>query len=166
MGQFESCRRILLAFGLMKCAPFVSAMAAVVVLGCSREAPIPPPAPNEQDLNITIGGFIQGGNEQQKMDGVCNTDDTRHVLNCDIYNGLPGWRVTELVIKLAWAPYSDDNVRDYRQRVSILPQTTASLHVLLGTQLPADTKIRGKTLRHYHWLIIGAKAVPAQSAPS
>jgi len=148
----------------VKHATLVSAIAAVVVFGCSREAPIPPPSPIEQDIKITVGGFLQGGNEQQKIDGVCDTDDTRNVLNCDIYNGLPNWRVTELVIKLAWAPYSDENVRDFRARVSILPLTTSSMHVLLGTQLPADTRVLGKILKHYHWLIVGAKAVPAQSA--
>jgi len=127
-----------------------------------QRCPHPAPSPNERDLKITIGGFLQGGNQEQKIDGVCGTDDTRHVLNCDIYNGLPNWRIAELVIKLAWAPYSDDNVRDYRERVSIPPLTTASTHVLLGTQLPADTIILGKILKHYHWLIIGAKAVPVQ----
>jgi hypothetical protein len=141
----------------------LSTFIAVFDLGCSREASTPPPSPHAQDLKITTGGFIQGGDEQQKIDGVCDTDDSRKVLHCDIYNGLSHWQVTELKIKLAWSPYSDDNVRDYREGVSIAPMTTASIQILLGTQLPPDSRINGKILKHYHWLIDGAKAVPAHS---
>jgi len=148
----------------MKRAGLVSPIAAVFFFGCSGVAPIPPKAPIEQDLRITFGGFLQGGDERQKIDGVCNADDTRSVFNCDIYNGLPNWLVTELVIRITWAPYSHGDVRDYRERVSIPPLTTASLNFRLGMQLPDSTSFRGQISRHWDWLVVGAKAIPAQLA--
>jgi hypothetical protein len=107
---------------------------------------------------------MQGGDEHQKIDGVCGTDETRNVLNCDIHNGLQDWRVTELVIRVTWAPYSEDDVRDFRQRISIAPLTTETIHVRLGAQLPTDTYLLGKADSHWSWLVVNAKGVPAQSA--
>jgi hypothetical protein len=140
--------------------------ATLVFIFCScRSASRPTKAPIEQDLRITVGGFLEGGDEQQKLDGVCGTDDTRNVFNCDIYNGLPNWGITELVIRVVWAPYSAGNVRDFREQVSIPPLTTASLRFRLGTQLPEDTMLfHGRTQQHWEWLVVGAKGIPARSA--
>jgi len=43
--------------------------------------------PTARDLPITYGGFISGGDERQKIEGVCTANYGRNVLNCDIYNG-------------------------------------------------------------------------------
>ena len=148
----------------MKRTVLFSVIAAGFAVGCSGVATLPPKAPIEQELKITFGGFLQGGNEQQKIDGVCSTDGTRSVLKCDIYNGLPSWRVTELVIRVTWEPYSDEDVRDFRERVSIPPLTTGTMNFRLGAQLPDNTSLRGQLQTHWSWLVVGAKAVPAQSA--
>jgi hypothetical protein len=132
---------------------FVSVLSAVFFFGCSGVVPIPSKAPVEQELKITYGGFLQGGNEQQKIGGACSLDGTHSVLNCDIYNGLPDWQLTELLISIGWSPYSHEDVRDFRQRVSISPLTTVSVNFRLGIQLPKE----------WSWLIVGAKAIPAQS---
>jgi hypothetical protein len=143
----------------MKPLAFVSVV-AVFLSGCSRTAPAQPEkAPAEQYLNLTLGGFIKGGNEKQTVDGVCSTDNTRNVLNCDIYNGLPDWKITELGFAVTWKPYSDEDARVFRQRVSIAPLTTASVTFRLGTQLPSIQ-------RDWGWQIVGARGVPAQSEPN
>ena len=116
--------------------------------------------PPEQDLRITYGGFLDGGDESQKIEGTCSTDDTRSVLTCDIYNGLPKWQVTALIIRVTWAPYSQADVRDFSERVSIQPLTTGTVRFKLGKQLPADTVFPGRRLSHWNWLIVGARALP------
>jgi hypothetical protein len=118
---------------------------AVVTSGCSPRKPI------ERDLQITLGGFVKGGNEQEKIEGTCTPVETGNVLNCDIYNGLAGWRITELVIRITWAPYSAEDVRDFRQRVTITPLTTVPVNLLLGMQLPG---------MRWGWIVVGAKGVP------
>jgi len=119
--------------------------------------------PAERDLKITLGGFLKGGNEQQTIDGVCGTEPARNVVNCDIYNGLPNWKLTEVVICITWYPYSESEIRYFRQRVSIFPLTTASLSMRIGAQLPADTSIFGKTQQHWSWLVFSAKGIPEPS---
>lgn len=117
-------------------------------------------ASRERSLPLTNGGFIQGGNEHQKVSGICTTDDDRTVLHCDIYNGLPDWKVTGITIRIAWLPYSDDDVRDFKQHAFIEPMTTVPVTVRLGIRLPDDTTERGHKIGHWSWLIVGATAVP------
>lgn len=119
----------------------------------------------EQDLPITIAGFLQGGNEQEKIDGVCGTDETRNVLNCDIHNGLSGWTITESTLGLLYWPYKDDDVRYYRISKAIAPLTTEHISIRLGLQLPPDEMPVGRKtqgIRHWRWLIVRAKGRPAK----
>ena len=99
---------------------------------------------------ITFGGFLKGEDERQKIEGTCRPADFGNALTCDVYNGLPKWRVTELVIRITWAPYSNSDVRDFRERVSIAPLTTVAVSFRLGTQLPVT---------RWSWLVVAAKGV-------
>jgi hypothetical protein len=132
---------------------------------CTPPSQKPVPRPDaEQDLVLTFGGFLQGGDERQKLEGVCGTDQTRNVLSCDIYNGLQGWTVTELTFVITWTPYEEKNKRTFAQRVSIEPLKTEHVDIRLGLQLPPDTQFRnkrgvpiGQPQNHWAWLIVGAK---------
>jgi hypothetical protein len=129
----------------MKITALFCAIAALG-LGRSRRMPI------EQDLQITFGGFMKGGGENEKIEGTRRSIEAGNVLDCDIYNGLPRWRVTEIVIRVSWAPYSAGDVRDFRQHVSITPLTTAALNLRLATQLPGT---------RWGWLVLSAKSIPS-----
>lgn len=116
----------------------------------------------EQDLRITFGGFVEDHPEGGKLEGVCGTDYTRNVLNCDIYNGLLGWTVTEFTIVVTWSPYKDEDKRYYRTPLRIEPFATERCTIRLGVQLPPDEypRYRGRTfpaIRHWSWLIASAK---------
>jgi len=123
------------------------------------QATPPPDQIRERDLILTFGGWVNGGPEDQQVKGVCGSDYTRNVLHCDIYNGLRDWQLTEVTIAVTWAPYGDDDRRDFAQRVSIQPLTTSTINIRLGMQLPADTRMRGTVLNHWGWQIVGAKAL-------
>jgi hypothetical protein len=114
----------------------------------------------EQDLRITVGGFVEDHPEGGKLAGVCATDNTRNVLNCDIHNGLSDWTVTEITLTLTWAPYGNDNKRYYRVPVSIAPLNTEAVSVRLGLQLPPDDVVGTRTMTHWAWLIAGARGTP------
>jgi hypothetical protein len=139
---------------------------AVILTACSGAAPPSEtikPIKQEQDLVITVGGFLKDGPESEKLEGVCGTDHTRNVLNCDIYNGLPNWNVTEVTLEVAWLPYQDENKRFFRNRVSIPPMTTSRVSIKLGMLLPPDDVIKPRaalpptTFTHWSWIITGAK---------
>jgi hypothetical protein len=127
----------------MRLSALGCAIAAFTALGCSPKKPI------EQDLQITVGGFMKRGDEHEKLKGTCRLVELGSILNCDIYSGLTKWHVTELVIRVTWYPYSEEDVRDFRQQVSISPLTTAPVSLRLGKQL---TDMR--------WVVVGAKGVP------
>jgi hypothetical protein len=141
-------------------------LAAILVSGCSKETPESSNPPAEQNLAITLGGFIQGGDEHQTVDGVCRLDRPRISMTCDIYNGLPQWNITELSIRITWSPYSDSDVRDFRERISIPSLTSGTVSFPLGLQLPDDTVIEGRVLNHWSWIVAAAKGVPAARAPT
>ncbi len=65
----------------------------------------------EQELPLTLGGFLKDGPETEKLDGVCGPDETRNVVSCDVYNGLPAWTITEVTFVVTWSPYKDDDKR-------------------------------------------------------
>lgn len=144
---------------------FVSFVA--VLTACNNATPTPETAAKaskrEEDLVITFGGFLKDGPESEKLDGVCGTDLTRNELNCDIYNGLLSWNITEVTFEITWSPYQDEEKRFFRNRVSIPPMTTSHLSIKLGMQLPPDDMIKTRSnvapthLRHWSWLIAGAK---------
>ena len=139
-------------------------------LACDEKTPsgnVSPRVEPEQDLKITYGGFIQNGPEDQLLDGVCGTDVTRNVVNCDVHNGLMGWNVTEVTFQVI--PTSRDIEQHYyRERVSIAPLQTEHVTLKLGMQLPADTYIKfrsrpgGQTMSHWSWLTVQAKATPSK----
>jgi len=116
----------------------------------------------EEDLVITFGGFLKDGPKTEKLEGVCGTDYTRNVLNCDIYNGLLSWNVTELTFEIVWSPYNEETKRFFRNRISIPPMTTGHVSISLGMQLPPDDvysyrNLPSKTLSHWTWIIAAAK---------
>ena len=133
----------------------------MLTAGCREAAKQPLDEPPEQDLRITFGGFLDGGDEKQKVEGTCSPDSTQTALSCEIYNGLLDWQVTELVIRVTWTPYSQDNVRDFDQRVLISPRSTASVNFKWGTRLPNDTIVRGRALQHWEWLVVGVRGIPS-----
>lgn len=115
-------------------------------------------APAEQDLQITLGGFIQGHPEGGSLAGTCTpTDYTRSEMVCDLYNGIANWNVTPTII-VVWAPYQDDNKRVYRLPVAIPPLTTQRVTFKLGFQLPPDSASRGERLTHWGWTYGPARA--------
>jgi hypothetical protein len=148
-----------------------SRIAAVIVplllcLACTNSAPsaesIPKPKP-EQDLAITFGGFVQNGPEDQLLDGQCQANPARDVLLCDMHNGLMKWNITEITFQVIRTGDREDERHYYRQRIAIAPLQTETVTIKLGMQLPADTQvsIKGrapKTLTHWQWLVVGAKA--------
>ncbi len=142
------------------------ALLILVLFGC-QSAPNTPEKPKasvppDRDLPITYGGFIENHPERGELNGVCGTDDTRNVLNCDIYNGLLDWTVTEITFVVTWAPYNDDDKRYYRETVSIPPLKTGQVSIRLGMQLPIDSVMKYRAqpptrLKHWSWLIAGAR---------
>lgn len=106
--------------------------------------------PAEQELQITLGGFIQDHPGEGTLAGTCNpTDYTRSEMSCDLYNGLSNWKLTQTTIIVVWQPYRDDNKRVYRLPVAIPPLNTQRVTFKLGFQLPADDVFRGG--RQVHW---------------
>lgn len=118
---------------------------------------------NDSDLRITFGGFREGHPDEGKLGGVCSPDLTRNILDCDIYNGLEGWTVTEVTVLITWAPPNEDNKRNFVERVSIAPLTSERVSIRLGLQLPDDTQLivrgrpLGKPVSHWGWQIVSAK---------
>jgi hypothetical protein len=154
----------------MKVHSLVFSFAACALFGCQAtqiyEKPKESPS---QDLRITSGGFIENHPERGTLHGVCETDATRNVLNCDIHNGLWDWTRTEITIGVTWSPPTDDDKGYFRERISIEPLMTSQVSVRLGRQLPPDdiVKSRGlppKTMKHWSWLIADAKGVPLHNS--
>ena len=136
--------------------------------GASPPAANPSTAPHpqaEQDLPITLGGFIHNGPEDQKLDGQCGTNITRDALQCDVHNGLMPWNITELTFQVIRNSDPETEHHYYRERVSIGSLQTETVNIKLGIQLPADTRYtisKGKPIvsSHWNWLIVGAKGTP------
>ena len=119
----------------------------------------------DQELQITAGGFIENHPERGALQGVCVVDQNGNVLNCDIYNGLLDWTVTEITLGVTWFPYNEGDKRYYREAVSIEPMKTRHVSIRLGLQLPQDEKIKRRwksptTIGHWSWLITSAKGLP------
>ena len=150
--------------------PVAAAAVAFALFGCqdvTKTSEKPKDSAQQQDLRITLGGFIENHPERGVLGGVCGTDTTRNVLNCDIYNGLLDWTVTEITLMVGWLPYKDNDKRYYREPVSIESLKTSPVSVRLGLQLPLDTvvELRNRppiTSKHWRWLFVGAKGLPRQ----
>jgi hypothetical protein len=134
----------------------VGVLCIVASFGCGNQsAPASHEEPKrEQVLPLMLGGWLKGGPEAEMVDGVCGTDYTRNVLICDIYNGLPGWTLSEVTLSVAWSPYKDGDSRIFQVPVTIKPRTTERVTVGLGLRLPPDDK-------HWAWQNVGAKGYPA-----
>jgi hypothetical protein len=132
----------------------------LVVGGCHEKSRQDSDIQPESNLRITFGGFIDGGDENERIEGVCRPDVSRTSLSCDMHNGLSRWRVTELVFRIARSPYSEQDARDIRTQVTISPMSTESVIVKLGMRLPEDEVLGGRVLSHWSWLVVGASAVP------
>lgn len=140
---------------------------SLCISSCERPKQISQPkSEDKQDLRITLGGFREGHPDEGKLKGVCSPDLTRNILDCDIYNGLQGWAVSEFTLVVTWSPYQDDDKRYYAQRVSIEPLTSERVSVRLGLQLPQDTRLKfpggrlGPPQSHWGWQIVEAKGHP------
>ena len=108
--------------------------------------------------------FREGHPDEGTLDGVCTPDMTRTVMNCDIYNGIAGWAVSEVTFVVTWSPYNEDDKRYYSEHVSIDPQKTERVPLRLGLQLPLDSQLRnnrglpiGPPMKHWGWSLVGAK---------
>jgi hypothetical protein len=146
--------------------PLIVSFACV---GCQKPGASTPRSEvsDEQVLPITFGGFLKNGPENETLDGVCGTDDSRNLLTCDIHNGLSGWTITEVTLAVTWAPYGDGDKRYFRVPVTIQPEQSEHVAVRLGLQLPPDDVLnlgsrKGQTLQHWGWQTIGAKGRPAK----
>lgn len=114
------------------------------------------------DLPLTYGGFLKDGPQTERIDGTCRPDNSRTILSCDLYNGLPGWTLTEVTLRLTRSPYKDEDVRDYKAAVVIKPFTAENVTIRLGLQLPADDHFRKYIFSHWGWLLVGAKGYPTR----
>lgn len=108
--------------------------------------------PSEQDLQITLGGFIEGHPEEGTLAGTCTPNDyKRSELICDLYNGLSNWNITEATIIVVWSPYTDENKRAYRVPATIPSLATRQIKFKLGLQLPPDGAKGDLNLKHWGW---------------
>jgi hypothetical protein len=116
-------------------------------------------AKREQALPLTFGGFLKDGPEADRVSGVCGTDDTRDLLTCDLYNGLPEWTITEITLVVTLSPYGKDDARYYQVPTLIKPRTTEHVTVRLGLLLPTDLSNlpQSKPIQRWNWLVAGAK---------
>jgi hypothetical protein len=146
-----------------------SALTIVVSFGCGNQsAPtIHESVKREQVLPLTLGGFLKDGTETEQVKGVCGTDSTRNLLNCDIYNGLPGWTITEVTLAVTCYPYEENSARYYQAPNIIKPRTAEHVSVRLGLQLPLDDVLtlphgKVKARKLWAWQIVGAKGYPVE----
>jgi len=119
---------------------------------------------NDLDLHLTLGGFREGHPDDGTLDGVCTLNISRTAMDCDVYNGISGWIVTEVTLVVTWSPYTHNDKRFYSERVSIAPLKTERISIKLGLQLPPDDQLRNKRsapigppLQHWEWSLVGAK---------
>jgi hypothetical protein len=140
-----------------------SFLATLVLCSCGDRSTTVTRENAQQDraLPLTLGGFLKDGPEAERVEGVCEHDYTRTVLNCDLYNGLRGWVVTEVTLAVTWLPYRDGDLRYYQVPITIRPFTTERATIRLGLQLPNDEVVNraGKVeaLQHWRWQNIGTK---------
>lgn len=142
---------------MFKVSGFLCLWIGAMSLGCTPP-PITPPA--EQELKLTYGGSLDGGDEHQQISGVCKLGLMRISMDCDIYNGLPHWNLTKVVIRVIWTPYGSDATRDFQEQVSIPPLTTAHMNFKLGVTVPDDTVVYGRRQSHWSWMVVAASGTP------
>jgi hypothetical protein len=114
----------------------------------------------EQILPITLGGFLQNGSEKEQVRGVCEPDETRNLLSCDLYNGLRGWTISKLTIAVVWPAYKNESKREYSIPITIAPLTTEHVTFRLGLQLPPDEILKFpdgtvSVSKRWHWQPVG-----------
>lgn len=113
----------------------------------------------ERQITLTYGGFISGGDENQKVEGICTPSADRTALQCDIYNGLPEWKLTVVALRIARSA-PDIDTHEYHMRVSIPPMTTQTVTIKLGLRLPDDEGLYSHPTTHWGWLLVGAAGIP------
>ncbi len=144
---------------------FVTALfLSLAASSCDQPRQTQPKQESDVDLRLTFGGLREGHQDEGELSGICTPDVTRTSMDCDIYNGIAGWSVSEVTVVVTWSPYKDDDRRYYSQRVSIDPQRTERVTVRLGLQLPLDTQLRNKKglaigppSKHWGWNLVAAK---------
>ena len=151
----------------MRASSIAVACVACALLGCdvANISENHKESSQAQKLPITLGGFVENHPERGELGGTCTPDGNRDILNCDVYNGLMDWVLTEITIAVTWSPYGDDDKRYYREAVSIAPLQTRQVSIRLGLQLPSDDvyRFRGRppiATSHWEWLFAGARGSP------
>jgi hypothetical protein len=96
------------------------------------------------------------------VDGQCQANPARDVLECDMHNGLMKRNITEITFQVIRTGDRENERHYYRQSISIAPLQTETVTIKLGMQLPADTRVSikggaARTLTHWQWLVVGAK---------
>lgn len=101
-----------------------------------------------------------------ELPSCANPDVIRTIMNCDVYNGLEGWAVSEVTVAVTCSPYKEDDKRYYAETVSIEPLRTEQIVIRLGILLPSDTRMKlargrfGPLEHHWGWQIVEAKGHP------
>jgi hypothetical protein len=119
---------------------------ALLAVGCQTSQPSAPS--HTQELQITLGGFIAGHSESEKVTAVCGITPAHEMLKCDFYNGLPELALTEITVVVVWSPYNDNDKRYFKIPVSLNPLTSEHQEIRLGLLIPQD--------KHWGWQIVGA----------
>jgi hypothetical protein len=143
-------------------------LAALALSGCGNHEAVAKreDLQTDQVLPLTLDGFLKGSSDVEQVAGICTPDSTRTSLNCDLYNGLAEWTITELTLRVTWSPFENNDARSYRITTAIKPITTERVTVRLGLKLPDDdvSVVAGKLRANSHWAWqnVGAKGKPAK----
>jgi hypothetical protein len=127
-------------------------------------------APSDEDLRLTLGGFRENHPDEGEIGGTCTPDSARLILECDVHNGLVGWTVTDLTFVVTWSPYKDSDKGYYEKKIFLEPFQAKRVSLILGHQLPRDTRLKLRTYvgpleSHWGWSIVGAQGHPVAKSP-
>lgn len=151
----------------LRLAPAYFALVILLASACSK-----PPGPTaivDQDLLLTMGGFMRDNADAGTLTGECRAGSNRQTLECEIYNGIQGWTVTQVSLQVEWAPALGGSTRLYRVPAEIKPFTSQKCTATVESPLPADTGMPSAESpaanRRWSWSIVGARGYRAQRQP-
>jgi len=147
----------------------VAALCCVALLlsACSRKQE-DANAAVDQDLLLTIGGFMRDNAEGGTLTGECSPGAGPQELACEIYNGIQGWTVTQVSIQVDWAPALGGRARFYRPPILIESFKSGRVSITVESPLPANSggspSGRGSIAsRNWSWAIVGARGYRAKT---